>query len=373
MKCKYCSHEIPADSIFCLYCGERVARKRKEKKQEIKVPAPRQLPSGAWTVQLRKEGVSVTEPTKDACLARARAVRAGFIQKRVAAPEVSLADAIDRYIASRAGTVSPSTVATYKKKKRLYFQALMQDNIHDITEDRVQLEIIKMSAAGLSAKTVKDTVRFITTALRYNGRALDIAKLSLPQVQASPYAVLTPEEITRLLAALPGNPCELQILLALWLGLRRSEIMALEKSDFDQEHKTVTITKAVVRDDAGNWVLKGTKTSRSARVIACPDYILSLVEKCPDGVLYQNDANYMLKCLHRVCSENGLPSVRLHDLRHINASIGLMLGVPDKYMMERGGWAGTETMKYRYEHTYSEEKANADNTINAFFVDLLNR
>ena len=372
MKCKYCSHEIPADSIFCLYCGERVARKRKEKKQEIKVPAPRQLPSGAWTVQLRKEGVSVTEATKDACLARARAVRAGFIQKQVAAPEVSLADAIDRYIASRAGTVSPSTVATYKKKKRLYFQALMQDNIHDITEDRVQLEIIKMSAAGLSAKTVKDTVRFITTALRYNGRTLDIAKLSLPQVQASPYAVLTPEEITRLLAALPGNPCELQILLALWLGLRRSEIMALEKSDFDQEHKTVTITKAVVRDDAGNWVLKGTKTSRSARVIACPDYILSLVEQCPDGVLYQNDANYMLKCLHRVCAANGLPSVRLHDLRHINASIGLMLGVPDKYMMERGGWSGTDTMKYRYEHTYSEEKANADAKMNTYFESLLN-
>lgn len=133
------------------------------------------------------------------------------------------------------------------------------------------------------------------------------------------------------------------------------------------------INKALVRNGKGEWVTKGTKTALSARLITAPDYILRLVETHDSGRLYGNDPNYMLKCLHRVCKDNGLPSIRLHDLRHINASIGLMLGVPDKYMMERGGWAGTETMKYRYEHTYSEEKANADNTINAFFVDLLNK
>lgn len=371
MKCKYCTHTIPDDSIYCGYCGERVARKRKEKKQEIKVPAPRQLPSGSWTIQLRKEGVSVTEATKDACLARARAVRAGFIQKEAAAPEIMLSDAVDRYIDSRRGTASPSTVATYKKKKRLYFQALMQRDIHSLTEDAIQAEIIKMTASGLSAKTVKDTVLFISSVLHYSGKDMDVSRLSLPQVQASPYSVLTPEEIRVLLAALPGNPCELQILLALWLGLRRSEIMALEKEDFDLAHKTVRISKAVVRDDAGAWVQKGTKTARSARVIACPDYIIALVEPLPSGKLYTYDANYILKCLHRLCEANGLPSVRLHDLRHINASIGLMLGVPDKYMMERGGWAGTETMKYRYEHTYSAEKASADATMNTYFEGLL--
>lgn len=373
MKCKYCSHAAPDDAIFCPYCGERIARKRKEKKQEVKVPAPRQLPSGAWTIQLRKEGVSVTEPTKAACVARARAVRAGFIQKEKAPPALSLEEAISKYIDSRRGTVSPSTIATYEKKKRLYFRALMDANIHDIAEDQIQAEIARMLTREkpLSAKTVKDSVMFITSVLQYNGRSLDTAKLSLPQVQASPYAVLTPEEIRVLLSALPGNPCELQILLALWLGLRRSEIIALEKSDFDMEHKTVTISKAAVRDDAGAWVTKGTKTALSARVIACPDYILSLVEKHDDGRLYAYDANYVLKCLHRVCEENNLPSIRLHDLRHINASIGLMLGVPDKYMMERGGWSGAETMKYRYEHTYSSEKASADATMNAYFEGLL--
>ena len=360
-----------------MFCGERVAKKKREKKSEIKVPKPRQLKSGAWNIELRKEGESVTEDTPEACTARAQAIRAGFLKQEKAPPKKLLSEAIDEYVESRKGSVSPATIATYKKKKSLYFQGLMDENIYNLTVEQIQAEISKMLTTGgkkgrpLSAKTVKDSVMFLNAVMQYAGRDFDASRLSLPQVQASPYSVLTSQEITTLLKALPGNPCEIQILLALWLGLRRSEIMALEKEDFDQEHKTVTISKAVVRDDAGQWVSKGTKTAKSARVITCPDYILTLVEKCDSGPLYRYDANYILKCLHRVCEENSLPPVRLHDLRHINASIGLMLGVSDKYMMERNGWSSKDTMVYRYEHTYAKEKDKADRTMNRYFENLL--
>ncbi len=378
MICRYCEKEIVDGSIFCSFCGERLARKKKGKKELVKVPKPRQLKSGAWNIELRKEGVSITEATAEECVERARAVRAGYLKIEKAPPEVLLTDAITKYIESRTGIVSPATIATYEKKQTLYFQDLMQKNIFTITEDDVQGEIVKMLTAGgtagkpLAAKTVKDTVRFITAAMEQSGKSLDLSKLTLPQVQASPYSVLTPDEIRKLLEALPGNPCELQILLALWLGLRRSEIMALEKSDFDLEHKTVTISKAVVRDAAGDWVLKGTKTAKSARVIACPDRIIELVKKQEDGRLYTFDSNYILKCLHRICQQHQLPEIRLHDLRHINASIGLMLGVSDKYMMERGGWSAKDTMVYRYEHTYDAEKSKADRMMNNYFEGLLN-
>ena len=367
MICKYCKQEIPEGSVFCMFCGERVAKKRREKK-EIKVPEPRQLPSGAWNIELRKEGVSVTEPTKDACVARARAIRAGYIKVEKPPDAVLLKDAVTAYIESRRGTVSPSTIATYEKYKRIYFQSLMDTDIHTITEEDVQAEVFTMLKT-LSAKTVKDAVMFLRSVLSHSGK--ELGKLSLPKPQASPFAVLTPDEIKRLLKALPGDPCELEILLALWLGMRRSEIMALEKSDFDTEHNTVTVNKAIVRDENGEWIVKGTKTAKSARVIACPSYIIDIVKKRPEGRLYAFDANYMLKCLHRICEQENLPDVRFHDLRHINASIGLMLGIPDKYMMERGGWSGTETMKYRYMHTYDAKKASADYTINTFFDGLL--
>ena len=78
-----------------------------------------------------------------------------------------------------------------------------------------------------------------------------------------------------------------------------------------------------------------------------------------------------MKRLHAICEREGLPAVRFHDLRHINASVGLQLGVPDKYMMERNGWSSKETMVYRYEHTFSAEKAATDAAINAYFDGLL--
>ena len=223
----------------------------------------------------------------------------------------------------------------------------------------------------LSPKTVKDAVSFVLSVLSYSGVTLDTSKLVLPKVPASPYGILTEEEQAALIRSLVGDPCEIPLLLALWLGLRRSEIMALEKADFDFTHKTVRVDKALVRDETGAWVRKGTKTEKSARTIACPDYILEKVKALPDGAIYTHDANYILKRLHAVCEAQGLPGVRLHDLRHINASVGLLLGVPDKYMMERGGWSTDQTMKYRYQHTYASEKAAADDMINRHFEQLL--
>ena len=49
----------------------------------------------------------------------------------------------------------------------------------------------------------------------------------------------------------------------------------------------------------------------------------------------------------------------------------LSLGVPDKYAMERGGWATNTTLKTVYQHTFSDERKNVDEKINGFFEEVL--
>ncbi len=49
----------------------------------------------------------------------------------------------------------------------------------------------------------------------------------------------------------------------------------------------------------------------------------------------------------------------------------LMLGVPDKYAMERGGWSTTDTLKAVYQHTFSDERKHVDELIDGFFDDIL--
>ncbi|MEG2639335.1 MAG: hypothetical protein RR992_07505, partial [Clostridiales bacterium] len=61
---------------------------------------------------------------------------------------------------------------------------------------------------------------------------------------------------------------------------------------------------------------------------------------------------------------------RFHDLRHVNASIMLMLGVPDKYAMKRGGWATERIMKDIYQQTFKDEESIVNNKIDDYFFTL---
>ena len=56
----------------------------------------------------------------------------------------------------------------------------------------------------------------------------------------------------------------------------------------------------------------------------------------------------------------------------MNASIMLMLGIPDKYAMERGGWSSSGVLKSVYQHTFSDERRQVDERIDGYFDALLN-
>ena len=66
----------------------------------------------------------------------------------------------------------------------------------------------------------------------------------------------------------------------------------------------------------------------------------------------------------------GYPDATFHDLRHLNASVMLMLGIPDKYAMERGGWSNTATLKNVYQETFTPEREKVDNIIDNYFSTL---
>ena len=64
-------------------------------------------------------------------------------------------------------------------------------------------------------------------------------------------------------------------------------------------------------------------------------------------------------------------ALTLDDFRYLNASAMLMLGIPDKYAIERGGWASNDVLKSVYQHTFSAERKQVDERIDGFFNNLL--
>ena len=65
--------------------------------------------------------------------------------------------------------------------------------------------------------------------------------------------------------------------------------------------------------------------------------------------------------------KSGLPKITFHGLRHINASVMHLLGIPEKYFLERGGWKTDKVMKKVYRHTFSKNRQEADTKVDTFF------
>lgn len=346
----------------------------------MKIPTARKLPSGSWFIQLRIDGqsVSVTEPTEERCVAKAMAIKAGLLEVKRKPADITLSQAIDNYIELRRNILSPSTIRGYKTIQDNRFPALMKTPLSAITPQKIQAAVnseLKSNANGkrTSAKTISNSFGLIKTVLMEN-MDMDFSRIALPKKELHQTEILSPDEVGKLLVVIKGHAAELPILLALWLGLRRSEIAALRKKDFNFKKKTVSITSALVQNEKNKFVEKGTKTTLSTRTLSCPQYILDKVSALPDDNAYivKSSPGALVKALHRICEANGLPIIRLHDLRHVNASIMLMLNVPDKYAMERGGWSSKKTMTGRYQHTYDSEHAKVNDTINNYYAELLN-
>lgn len=172
--------------------------------------------------------------------------------------------------------------------------------------------------------------------------------------------VLNKEEIRIFLDKASENNWYLEILLGLFLGLRKGEIAGLKYTDFDFLQKTVTISRQVTSNPI---VLKGQakiaeyqviekppKTPNSYRTLRVPDAIIDEVirrkekndfQKAKMGDAYID--NDYLSCtinglphatasfnmaLTKLCRKSGLPHLTVHSLRHMYASILTEQGVP---------------------------------------------
>lgn len=192
-----------------------------------KLPTPQKLPSGTWRCQVMVDGkrVSVVAETPGEAQAKAVAIKAGLIEKAAERKAfLSLADAIDQYIEMKEGALSPSTVRGYETVKKHRFSGLMSKDVHSITKAAVQAAV-SQEAKLVSPKTVYNAYGLIRPVLKEYG--VDVFGVKLPQRIKPNKRYLQPEDVGKLIEAAKGDPCEIEILIAVWLGMRRSEITGL--------------------------------------------------------------------------------------------------------------------------------------------------
>lgn len=210
--------------------------------------------------------------------------------------------------------------------------------------------------------------------------------------------IYTKAQIKKFLEEAQNSTWYLEILLALFCGLRKGEILGLKFSDFNIDNETVTIRRQIVANpiiapNSGSKVSKyeiverEPKTPNSIRKLKVASIIFKELEKrrmlvmsyketfgekyvdCDYISCQKNGLPHSLSAfniaLTKICKKAALPTVTVHGLRHIYATLLIENGVSLSKISAVLGHSSVNTT-FEYYCDISDEgqniKAFMDNT-----------
>jgi integrase len=282
----------------------------------------------------------------------------------------TIGELADIYLDSRSNLISPSTMRSYRIYSRTAFPEIMKMRAGLITQALYQAAVNEY-AKGKAPKTVREAHSLLSKIFKENRVDIDVKAVMLPQKIKAEIKIPSTEEIKIILKEANKRDIYLPVLIAALLGLRRSEIFALTWGDINIENKNIRINKAVVRDEDNAHVVKTTKTQTSTRTLT--DIPPQIIEALPsrgadDEKLFNINADTFSDRYRRIIKRLGF-NYTFHSLRHYNASIMLIQGVPTKYAAERLGHCTEDMLKTVYQHTFPDMHKQYSQNITDYFMN----
>lgn len=345
----------------------------------------KKLPSGNYRCRIfagmengKKVYKSFTAPTKKEAELLAVEFSLQKDSEKQQYGDMTLREAINRYINTANNVLSPTTISNYKKIEKRAFQNIMDLQLKKINKtilrEAVNLEAGRKSESTrskgktISPKTLANEYGLITAVIHEYAPHIN-TKVTLPAREHKIKELVRPEVI---LDMVRDTEIELPVLLAMWLSFTISEIKGLTKSK-SLQGSYLAITEVSVMVD-GKYVTKQQgKAYERNRKLKVPPYIMGLIDKVETDQLVTMSGQAIHHRFTRMLKENHLPHMSFHDLRHLNASVMALLKIPDKYAQERGGWANDKVMKKVYTHTFTDERNAVDETIDNYFDTLIKK
>ncbi len=162
------------------------------------------------------------------------------------------------------------------------------------------------------------------------------------------------------------------IALALMLGLRHGELLALRWQDIDFAHRMLSIQHTLTVADDYHFVLGDPKTEASERTILLPETVSEILvayrarqeqARVKAGPAWQ-DHNLVFcgqwgqqlwptnvrQSFYRLLKQAGLPRMHIHDLRHSAATLMRSMGIDLKVIQEILGHRTLEMTANVYSH-----------------------
>ena len=314
-----------------------------------------------------------------------REIRLGT--RRASAP-LTVAEAAEAWLTgARAGAIrnrsgdeyKPSSIRGYEEALRIrVLPELGSRRLDTITRSDLQALVDRLLAEGQHPSTIRNSLMPLRAIFRRTIARGDLAinptrGLELPAVRGTRDRIAAPEEAAALLAALEQDRAVWAT--AMYAGLRRGELRALELSDIDLDANVIRVQRSW---DAVEGLIEP-KSHAGRRTVPIPGVLRSALwssTSCrssrSDGLAFGQSARvpFQPKSLSnragRAWKRAGLQPITLHECRHTFASLMIAAGVNAKALSTYMGHASVMITLDRYGHLMPGNEREAAGLLDAF-------
>ena len=297
----------------------------------------------------------------------------------------------------------PTSYARMKQLTKRVYPAIGHKRLDKITARDIQKFITDMLTNGrnlnngkpLSRKTAVHHLSFISDVFSYAVRMGMLCdnpcrRVFVPKQEQEEKQIYTIEQVKILYENLKSEPMKYQayLLLSIYSGYRRSEMLGLEWKDIDFEHDLIHVRRTSQYTSEKGIYTDTTKTRKSRRVSKMPASIMNLLRQFKAdqneearrlGTKWEDYDRLFTKWngapmnpqtpfewLKGYCERIGIPFRNIHSLRHLHASLLIFEGVDVVAVSEDMGHSVVGTTLNLYSHMFQEAKArNCDAISNA--------
>lgn len=297
----------------------------------------------------------------------------------------------------------PTSYARMKQLTKRVYPAIGHKRLDKITARDIQKFITDMLTNGrnlnngkpLSRKTAVHHLSFISDVFSYAVRMGMLCdnpcrRVFVPKQEQEEKQIYTIEQVKILYENLKSEPMKYQVylLLSIYSGYRRSEMLGLEWKDIDFEHDLIHVRRTSQYTSEKGIYTDTTKTRKSKRVSKMPASIMNLLRQFKAdqneearrlGTKWEDYDRLFTKWngapmnpqtpfewLKGYCERIGIPFRNIHSLRHLHASLLIFEGVDVVAVSEDMGHSVIGTTLNLYSHMFQEAKArNCDAISNA--------
>lgn len=183
---------------------------------------------------------------------------------------------------------------------------------------------------------------------------------------------LTETEIKQIINSIGKHELSLYANMLLFLGLRRSEALALSWGDIDWEKRCVKINKLIYFDVNKPCLFYGLKNGDKERFVPICDrlYEILIKYKGNTGIIFKQDGGYFKKSYITAMWRNYIDAINLdvtqHRLRHTFATILFNAGVDIKTAQYIMGHRDVTVLLGVYTHLQEKQKIKNINDLNEY-------